>query len=418
MDDILMQAMAEETEQSTDEVLMSAISKVDEYDDILMHYGVDGMHWYERRYQNPDGSLTPLGRIHYGIGKARAKRAENKVRREAKAEAQRVKKVEKIARSGNPDKIYKNRELFTRTELKDAIERAEMIKSLKAPKGKTAKEQNQKQKVTPEKAKESKITIDKLVNTAKTAVGAYAAYNALASAVNMSTGEHTLPQLDIESLRAWQMRKGTPLEDPAGKFYTNVSREDYEKGNANFTRTKLGKGDEKQKGDGNDGGGGSQQKQNPQKQQKQPQNPTKQQKQSSPQNALPQTPVVADNKATRVSNFGSMGVVYGPGWKTNLTQKGLLGTKVSDFDNHWTGTSTAYDRDTLDSVTSIANALSSQSSTVFNPSTKQLQKAFETTTMDEVEKLFTVKSYDLRGTKGHRATSNTTDKYRIYHRGT
>lgn len=412
MDDILMQAMTEGTEQSTDEVLMSAINEADEYDDILMHYGVDGMHWYERRYQNPDGSLTPLGRIHYGIGKARAKRAEKKIRKAEKAEADRVKKVERLARSGDVDKIYKNRELFTRTELEDAIERAEKIKALKASKNKTAKEQNQKQKVTPEKAKEAKITIDKLVNTAKTAVGAYAAYNALASAVNMSTGEHTLPQLDIESLRAWKMRKGTPLEDPAGKFYTNVSREDYEKGNANFTRTKLGKGDEKKKGDdgssSDDGGSGG----NQQKQQKQ-----KPQKQSSSQNALPQTPVVADNKDTRVSNFGSMGVVYGPGWKTNLTRQSLLGTRVSDFDNHWTGTSTAYDRDTMDSVTSIANALSPKSSTVFNPSTEQLRKAFETTTMDEVEKLFTVKSYDLRGTKGYRATSNTTGKYRIYHRG-
>lgn len=417
MDDILMRAMDEETEQSTDDILMSAIDGSYEYDDILMHYGVDGMHWYERRYQNPDGSLTPLGRIHYGIGKARAKRAEKKIRKAEKAEAQRVKKVERLARSGDVDKIYKNRELFTRTELNDAIERAEMLKSLKAPKNKTTKEQSQKPKVTPEKAKESKITIDKLVNTAKTAVGVYTAYNTLASAVNMSTGEHTLPQLDIESFRAWKMRKGTPLEDPAGKFYTNVSREDYEKGKANFTRTKLGKGDEKQKGDGGDGGGGSQPN-TPPKQQKQQQNPPKQQKQGSPQNTLPQATSAADNKAARGSNFGSMGVVYGPGWKTSLTQKGLLGTRVSDFDNHWTGTSTAYDRDTIDSVTSIANALSPQSSTVYNPSTEQLRKAFDTTTMDEVEKLFTVKSYDLRGTKGYRATSNTTDKYRIYHRGT
>lgn len=34
--------------------------------DALAHYGVSGMHWYERRYQNKDGSLTPEGRIHYG----------------------------------------------------------------------------------------------------------------------------------------------------------------------------------------------------------------------------------------------------------------------------------------------------------------------------------------------------------------
>ena len=35
-------------------------------EDHLEHMGVLGMHWGQRRYQNADGSLTPLGRIHYG----------------------------------------------------------------------------------------------------------------------------------------------------------------------------------------------------------------------------------------------------------------------------------------------------------------------------------------------------------------
>ena len=34
----------------------------------LAHYGVKGQKWGVRRYQNPDGSLTELGREHYGIG--------------------------------------------------------------------------------------------------------------------------------------------------------------------------------------------------------------------------------------------------------------------------------------------------------------------------------------------------------------
>lgn len=34
----------------------------------LEHSGKKGMHWGQRLYQNKDGSLTPLGRIHYGYG--------------------------------------------------------------------------------------------------------------------------------------------------------------------------------------------------------------------------------------------------------------------------------------------------------------------------------------------------------------
>lgn len=34
----------------------------------LAHYGVKGMKWGVRRYQNPDGSLTPEGKVHYSKG--------------------------------------------------------------------------------------------------------------------------------------------------------------------------------------------------------------------------------------------------------------------------------------------------------------------------------------------------------------
>ena len=38
----------------------------------LCHEGRKGMHWYQRLYQNEDGSFTPLGYIHYGYTKRMA----------------------------------------------------------------------------------------------------------------------------------------------------------------------------------------------------------------------------------------------------------------------------------------------------------------------------------------------------------
>lgn len=56
------------------------------WDTELYHHGIKGQEHGVRRYQNEDGSLTPLGRIHYGYGQIKERRAQRKEERRKRAE--------------------------------------------------------------------------------------------------------------------------------------------------------------------------------------------------------------------------------------------------------------------------------------------------------------------------------------------
>ena len=77
----------------------------DRYSEELYHHGTKGQKWGNRRYQNHDGSLTPLGRVHYGVGAARAgignaaKTAGNAIRKAVKpTDEELLEKYDKLQR--------------------------------------------------------------------------------------------------------------------------------------------------------------------------------------------------------------------------------------------------------------------------------------------------------------------------------
>lgn len=65
--------------------------------DFLMHHGVRGQRRGRRRYQNEDGSLTPEGREHYGVG-------EKQLNRLGKQFGHEVKRLQKLDDKANVKK--------------------------------------------------------------------------------------------------------------------------------------------------------------------------------------------------------------------------------------------------------------------------------------------------------------------------
>ena len=76
----------------------------------LYHWGIKGMKWGIRRFQNKDGSLTPQGKKRY------------KDSEESEIETLEQRRARALS-STSPNEIYKNRDVLTTSELRERIDR-------------------------------------------------------------------------------------------------------------------------------------------------------------------------------------------------------------------------------------------------------------------------------------------------------
>ena len=74
----------------------------------LTHHGIKGQRWGIRRYQNKDGSLTPVGRKRYGDKDSEESIQEMRSR---------------LLKSTDASELYKHRTLLTTSEIKERIDR-------------------------------------------------------------------------------------------------------------------------------------------------------------------------------------------------------------------------------------------------------------------------------------------------------
>lgn len=101
----------------------------------IYHWGVKGMKWGIRRYQNKDGSLTPAGqkrraKLEAELGKLGGGKKSSNSETDKPEETLEERKA-RVRKSNNAKTIYENKDIFTDKEIQDIYNRLNNEKNIK-----------------------------------------------------------------------------------------------------------------------------------------------------------------------------------------------------------------------------------------------------------------------------------------------